>query len=172
MTRISERAAVRLGTALGCALVLSGCSAVGGITGAVAGIASGAASANPAVGVAVGIGVQAGVDATIQTVLRRWSQVEQARIAALVGDMEVGQRRPWDVRHAVPYGDGQGEVQVVRAFSTPLAACKEAVFSVGDIDAKHAGEAQTYYVTTVCQGAHGWKWALAEPAVARWGKLQ
>lgn len=61
---------------------------------------------------------------------------------------------------------------MVRAFTTPLAACKEAVFSVDDSDAQHAGEAQTHYVTTVCRGAQGWKWALAEPAVARWGNLQ
>lgn len=158
----------RMGTALGCAVVLSACSSVAGITGAAAGIASGSVSASPAVGVAVGIGVQAGIDASIKFVLRRWSQEEQARIADLVGGMAVGQRGPWEIRHAVPYVDGQGEVQVVRAFATPLADCKEAVFSVDDAASKAAGAAPPRFVTTVCRGDQGWKWAAAEPAVARW----
>ncbi|MDM0018147.1 hypothetical protein [Variovorax saccharolyticus] len=164
-------AAVRAGAALGSALLLSACASVGGITGAVAGIASGSASGNPAVGVAVGIGVQAGIDATIKTVLRRWSQEEQARIAALVGSLETGQQGPWEVRHAVPYADEQGEVRVVRAFTTPLADCKEALFSVDDVAVRLAGQPRPYYVTTVCRGTQGWKWAVAEPAVARWGVL-
>jgi hypothetical protein len=165
-------AAARLGAALGCAVLLSACSSVAGITGAAAGIASGSASASPAVGVAVGIGVQAGIDASIKFVLRRWSQQEQARIAELVGGMAVGQRGPWEVRHAVPYGDGQGQVQVVRAFATPLADCKEAVFSVEDAASKAAGAAPPRFITIVCRGDQGWKWAAAEPAVARWGALQ
>ena len=123
-------------------------------------------------GVAVGIGVQAGVDASIKLVLRRWSQQEQARIADLVGGMAVGQRAPWEIRHAVPYGDGQGEVQVVRAFATPLADCKEAVFSVEDAAAKAATAAPPRFVTTVCRGGRGWTWAAAAPAVARWGARQ
>ena len=153
---------------LGCvsALLLAGCSSVGGITGAVAGIASGSAVANPAVGVAIGIGVQAGVDASIKTALRYWSHEEQTRIASLVGAMEVGQRQPWEVRHTVPYGNEQGEVAVVRAFATSLAICKEAIFSVEDAEAKKAGLPQPHFVTTVCQGAAGWKWSTAEPAVA------
>lgn len=166
------RSAVRVGAALGCAIGLSACSSVAGITGAVAGVASGSASGSPAVGVAVGIGVQAGVDASIKFVLRRWSQEEQAQMADLVGGMELGQRKPWEVRRAVPYGNAQGEVQVVRVFSTPLADCKEVAFSVEDAAAKSAGKAQPHFVTAVCQGAHGWKWAAAEPAVTRWGALQ
>lgn len=160
--------------ALGCAsaLWLAGCSSVGGITGAVAGIASGSAVANPAVGVAIGIGVQAGVDASIKTVLRDWSHEEQRRIASLVGGMEVGQREAWEVRHAVPYGNERGQVAVLRAFSTSLAACKEAAFSVEDADAKRAGLPQPHFVTMVCQGSGGWQWATAEPAVERWGALQ
>ncbi|MDM0030672.1 hypothetical protein QTI33_00785 [Variovorax sp. J22P271] len=172
MSRAGLAVAARLSAALGCAAVLSACSSVAGITGAVAGVASGSASASPAVGVAVGIGVQAGIDASLKFVLRRWSQQEQARIADQVGGMAVGQRGPWEVRHAVPYGDGQGEVQVVRAFATPLADCKEAVFSVDDAAAQAAGAAPPRFVTTVCRGDHGWKWAAAEPAVARWGALQ
>jgi hypothetical protein len=28
------------------------------------------------------------------------------------------------------------------------------------------------YIATTCHQADGWKWATAEPAVARWGFLQ
>jgi hypothetical protein len=151
------------------ATVLAGCSSVGSISGAVAGAASGGASANPAVGIAVGIGVRAVVDETINTLLRRWSDEEQTRIAEQVGLMTVGQRQPWAVRHAVPYNNTHGEVQVVRSFSTPLASCKEALFSIStDEPSKHAG----WFVTTMCEGAQGWRWAAAEPAVDRWGALQ
>ncbi|MDM0077361.1 hypothetical protein QTH90_23345 [Variovorax sp. J2P1-59] len=151
---------------------LTACGAAGGLTGAVAGLASGAATSNPAVGVAIGIGVQAGVDESVKAAMRYLSREEQDRIAALVGEMAVGERRPWEVRHSVPYGNKQGEVTVVRAFATPLAACKEAAFSVEDIDAEPTDAPRPRFVTTACQGANGWKWAIAEPAVPRWGALQ
>ena len=144
---------------------LTGCSSVGGITGAVAGVASGSATANPA----VGITVKAGVDATIQAVLRHWSHQEQLRIASLVGAMKVGETLPWAIRHELPYDNKQGTVTVARAFSTPLADCKEALFAVQGSD---PAVLAPHFVTTVCAGADGWKWAQAEPAVARWGALQ
>lgn len=161
-----------LATLLACiigAASLAGCSSVGGITGAVAGVASGSATANPAVGVAVGITVKAGVDAAINAVLRHWSHEEQMRIASLIGAMDVGETLPWEIKHKVPYDNKQGKVTVVRAFTTPLADCKEALFSVENGDAKVVAP---HFVTTVCAGSTGWKWALAEPAVARWGALQ
>jgi len=151
------------------ATALVGCSSVGGITGAVAGVASGSATANPAVGVAVGIAVKAGVDFTINTVLRGWQHDEQMQIASLIGAMKVGEKLPWEIRHQVPYDNKQGKITVVRAFTTPLADCKEALFSVEGGDPKVVAP---HFVTTVCAGADGWKWALAEPAVARWGALQ
>lgn len=154
------------------ALCLAGCGSVGGLTGAVAGIAMGSAVANPAVGVAVGIGVQAGVDASIKTVLRHWSHEEQTRIAAVAGGLQVGQRQSWVVRHALPYGNARGEVEVVRAFASALASCKEAVFTVQDSDSNKADEPQPRFLTTVCEGRAGWAWAAAEPAVERWGALQ
>ena len=151
------------------ALALAGCSSVGGITGAVAGVASGSATANPAVGVAVGIAVKAGVDFTINTVLRSWSHDEQMRIAALVGVMAVGERQAWEIKHEIPYDNKQGHVTVVRSFSSALAECKEALFSVDPGDTKKVAP---HFVTTICAGTNGWRWAQAEPAVARWGALQ
>lgn len=146
-----------------------GCSSVGGITGAVAGVASGSATGNPAVGIGVGIAVKAGVDFTINTVLRSWQHDEQMRIASLIGAMDVGEQLPWAIRHQVPYDNKHGKVTVVRAFSTPLAECKEALFSVEGSDPKVVAP---HFVTTVCAGTNGWKWAQAEPAVTRWGALQ
>ena len=172
------RAAVLLAS-VACA---QGCSSIGGITGAVAGVASASATANPAVGVAVGIGVKAGVDESVKYVWRYWTHEEQTRIASMVGSMRVGQRKPWEVRHEVPFDDKQGEVTVVRAFDTPLASCKEALFSVEvppSTEAAKASRAITaadadslHFVTTVCRGSDGWRWAVAEPAVGRWGSLQ
>ncbi len=160
----------RLVALVGCALALAGCGSIGALTGGAAAIASGSATANPGVGVAVGIGVKAAVDQSIKVALRYWSQEEQARIAAQVGALAVGQRQPWEVRHAVPYDDKRGQVTVVRAFSTPLGECKEALFSVQP-DPAAAGFGAPF-VTTVCRGPGGWAWAVAEPAVVRWGALQ
>lgn len=151
------------------ALLLCGCSSIGGITGGVAGLASGAATANPGVGIAVGIGVKAAVDATMKTVLREWSDEEQTRIATAIGGTAVGQRGAWDVVHSLPYKNAHGEFTVLRAFETPLVNCKEALFTVAD-DTPAA--ARPSFVTTVCRGGAGWKWAVAEPAVDRWGALQ
>jgi hypothetical protein len=172
MGNVLAQAASRFAAAMACVAALCACSSIGGLAGAVTGVASGAATSNPAVGVAIGIGVQAGVDESINTVLRYWSQEEQAQIASLVGEMKVGERRPWEIRHAVPYGNAQGEVTVARAFKTSLAACKEAVFSVGDVEDRKAGAPQPHFVTVACQGVDGWKWATAEPSVSRWGALQ
>lgn len=150
-------------------LALTACSSVGSISGAAAGIASGGASANPAVGIAVGIGVRAIVDESVDRLVRRWSDEEQHSIALQVGLMDVGQRQPWKVIHVVPYRNTEGQVQVVRAFQTPLATCKEALFTVSGGD---AASAATWFSTTMCLGPRGWQWAAAEPAVTRWGALQ
>jgi hypothetical protein len=150
-------------------LALSACNSVGSISGAAAGIASGGASANPAVGIAVGIGVRAVVDQSVKSLMRRWSDEEQGSIARQVGAMDVGQRLPWQVRHAVPYRNNQGEVQVTRVIETPLATCKEALFSIAASDAKAPA---SWFHTTMCLGPQGWRWAAAEPAVNRWGALQ
>ena len=150
-------------------LALGGCTSVGSFSGAAAGIASGGASANPAVGIAVGIGVRAVVDETVKSLARRWSDEEQGSIAREVGAMGVGERRPWQVRHVVAYNNTQGEVRVTRVIVTPIATCKEALFSLADKDGVNSGG---WFQTTVCLGGQGWKWAAAEPAVTRWGALQ
>jgi hypothetical protein len=151
-------------------IALGGCRFVGELAGAAAGGASAAASANPLVGVAVGIAVNSAVDATTDYVVRTRQQAEQDAIAGEVATMELGDRRPWKIRHDIPIGNEHGEVQVTRVIATPLASCKELVFSVdsgGGADLK-----REWYATQVCQNGQHWKWALAEPAVERWGSLQ
>ena len=151
-------------------LVVSGCRSIGGAAGAVAGTASGVASGSPAVGVAIGIGTKAAVDLAIKTTLRRWSREEQEAIAREVGAMQAGERRRWEVRHGEPWGNTHGLVTVLRVFDTPLAPCKEAVFSVAGGEASAAPAER--FVIKVCQGGGGWQWAVAEPSVLRWGALQ
>lgn len=163
------RARARAAAAGAAAWLLCGCSSIGGLSGGVAGLASGAATANPGVGIAVGIGVKAAVDATVKTVLRDWSDEEQTRIATAIGSTAVGQRGAWDVVHSLPYRNAHGDFTVLRAFETPLANCKEALFTVADGNTPATRPA---FVTTVCRGDAGWRWALAEPAVERWGALQ
>ena len=165
--RLLRRSTVLLAA---CVFALPGCRSISGAAGGLAGAASGTASANPAVGVAVGLGVKAAVNAVISAALRRWSDEEQGSIALQVGAMAPGERRRWEVRHAVPYDDKQGQVTVVRAFETPLASCKEAVFTVSAAD--NGSAVAEHFVATVCQGSDGWKWAVAEPSVLRWGALQ
>ena len=91
-------------------------------------------------------------------------------IAAQVATMNAGDSRPWKIEHTVPIGDEHGEVRVSRVIATPLALCKELVFSV------ESGEGATrerrWYSTQACQSGQRWKWSLAEPAVERWGSLQ
>jgi hypothetical protein len=56
----------------------------------------------------------------------------------------------------------------VRDIPTSLADCREIVFSV--VDGPPAGPA--WYSSSICRSATDWHWALAEPAVDRWGYLQ
>jgi hypothetical protein len=91
--------------------------------------------------------------------------VAEAASAAAVGEV-----RPWQVRHSLPIGNKGGEVRVLRAIDTPLAACREIAFSVE----RGSGAAVTrdWFVTSLCRDAGGWRWAAAEPATERWGSLQ
>ena len=150
--------------------LLASCSAAGGIAGAAAGAATGAATANPVVGYAVAIGVQAGTDSAINYVMRVRKNAEQTAIAQVAGPLPPGVVRPWEIEHAIPIGDEHGEVQVTRLISTPLAVCEEIVFSIAQHKAAQPEDPR--YVATTCHQANGWKWASAEPAVARWGFLQ
>jgi hypothetical protein len=148
---------------------LGGCRFAGELVGAAAGGASAAASANPAVGIAVGVGVQAGVDATVSFIVRKRQQAEQDAIAGEIAGMHTGERRPWKIEHDIPIGNEHGVVQVIRAFDTSLTSCKEIAFSI-ETDSNSA--ATRTYTTQACRNGERWKWALAEPAVERWGSLQ
>jgi hypothetical protein len=156
-------------------LTVSGCQSIGAASGAVAAVATGAATANPGIGIGVGIAVQAAADEAVKRTMRGLHQDQQDAIAALAGAMPVGDTRPWRVKHDVygiplPVESGHGQIRVLRAFATPLAICKEFVFSVAGGDA--AGAHEDWFTASACQQAQGWKWASAEPAVARWGNLQ
>jgi hypothetical protein len=163
----------RIGTALSlvaAAALLGGCKSIGGFTGAAAGVATGAVSTNPAVGIAVGIAVKAATDETVNYVLRRMHGDEQDEIAGIVGTLGPDEQKAWEVKHSIPYGNEHGEVRVTRVFATPLANCKEFAFSV--IDGKDTDAKASWYFASACQQGAAWKWAVAEPAVDRWGSLQ
>jgi hypothetical protein len=155
---------------LGALILLTGCSAAGGIAGAVAGAATGSVSMNPLVGYAVAVGVRAATDTAVSYVMRKRQQAEQNAIAAVIGPLPPGVVQPWEIQHDIPIGDEHGEVQVTRVIDTALADCKELVFSVARKKAPQPDDPR--YVTTACHQSGGWKWAEAEPAVARWGSLQ
>jgi hypothetical protein len=61
-------------------------------------------------------------------------------------------------------------VQVTELIKNPLADCKGLLFSVAS--GKGPSATSAWYATTACRQGKQWKWAAAEPAVARWGNLQ
>jgi hypothetical protein len=154
----------------GLALALAGCGQVADISGAVAGGGAALASSNPAVGYAVGISVRAAVTAGVDEVMKRRQRAEQDALAAVIGGMQPGETRSWQIRHAIPLGNQQGEVRLVRVVDNALAQCREAVFSVAEGAA--AAAPRQWFLTTACRQAEGWKWAAAEPATERWDALQ
>lgn len=147
--------------------LLAGCKSLSGFTGAAAGIAAGTVSSNPAVGVGVGVAVQAATDEVINRVFRNMQRNEQDRIAALAAEAPIGETRAWDIRHRIPFHNEKGTLRVVRDIDTPLATCREVLFSVED------DKQPLWFITPVCRRSDGvWKWAAAEPATRRWGNLQ
>ncbi|HEX7689714.1 MAG TPA: hypothetical protein VF453_18560 [Burkholderiaceae bacterium] len=153
------------------ASALAGCSSIGGFTGAVAGAATGTFSSNPTVGVAVGVSVKAATDAAMNRVFRGMQSDEQDRIAELAGQLDVGDRRSWQVHHLFSYGDEAGELQVLGSIDNALASCKEVLFSVAG--GKRDAPTRQWFVTQTCRQSDGrWRWAAAEPATGRWGSLQ
>jgi len=165
--------ALRLGLiAAGAAacVTMSGCASIGAAAGATAGIATGAFTTNPAIGLGVGIAVQAATDEAVKHITKSLHEDQQVMIAVTAGVSQIGETRPWKVKHTLPVENGHGEVRVLREFSSALATCKEFAFSVVDgDDAKAPAE---WFIATACQQPSGWKWASAEPAVERWGNLQ
>ncbi|KVE39506.1 hypothetical protein [Burkholderia sp. TSV86] len=163
------RAALPLAAALALAAAtagLTGCGSVGAASGALAGTATGLVTANPAVGVGVGIAVQAATDEAVNRTMKQLHKNQQDAIAQAAAGLAVGETRAWRVKNVVPLENGEGEVRVTRAFTTPLALCKEFAFSVKD------GARADWYFASACESQHGWQWAAAEPAVDRWGNLQ
>ena len=150
--------------------LLGGCGAIGGFAGAVAGAVTSIATTNPAVGISVGIAVKAATDQAVKTVTRRFQREEQDAIAAAVRDLGAGESGEWQHARLLGSGSDRGEVRVLRLIETPLARCKELLFSV--LDGKGESATSAWFTTTACQQGDQWKWASAEPAVDRWGNLQ
>jgi hypothetical protein len=142
---------------------------MGGFAGAAAALATGAATANPIIGVSVGIAVKAAADEGLDYVAKRKQREEHDAIVAMVHDMKPGERGHWVRSHLVGSGVERGEVRVVRVIDTPLAMCKELLFSVERDGDKPRAD---WFTTTACRNGDVWRWAAAEPAVERWGNLQ
>jgi hypothetical protein len=150
--------------------LLGGCSSVSTLVGVGAGAAAGGASVNPAVGYAVAVGVAAGADYALKWYGRTTQGAEQDAIAAVAGPLAPGQGGAWRIRHTLPIDNEGGELRVVRRIANPLAECKQVVFSV--LGGNDKAPTQTWYSADLCRDGSDWKWASAEPAVARWGFLQ
>jgi hypothetical protein len=151
-------------------LTLSGCEVVSTVSGVAAGVASGTATGNPAVGASVAIAVKAGVDEAGKTVSRRSQQAEQDAIVTAAGTKRVGETGTWQIRHRMTRVVEHGDVRVLRVIKTPLAVCKELLFSVAQGEGEK--ESRAWYRTNACHDGEQWKWALVEPAVSRWRTLQ
>lgn len=148
-------------------LLLAGCKSAATLTALATGAVAGGATGNPAVGYAVAIGTAAAADQFLIWYGRSRANTEQQAITDVAAKLPQGGAAPWQVHHFLPYGDEHGEVRVVGRIATPLADCRRIVFSVLD------GKAPPHWFeTTICHDTQSWRWALAEPAVARWGYLQ
>ena len=161
--------AVRL-LAVGCVLLLAGCSSTSDIVAVISGGAAGAATGSPAVGFLIGVAVDAGANYVVRYYGRSRQGAEQDAIAEVAGDLPVGTAAAWKIEHTIPIGDEHGQLRVVRAIDTPLAACKEIAFSVDT--GKGESQKRAWYTSDICRQEERWKWASAEPAVPRWGFLQ
>ena len=148
-------------------MLLGGCQSGAELTGLATGGAAGAATANPAIGYAVAIGTAVAADELFKRIGRGRANAEQEAISAAAAALMEGDAAPWQIHHFLPYGNEHGEVRVVRVMATPLAVCREIVFSVENKPAP-----SVWYASSICREAEGWHWALAEPAVERWGFLQ
>lgn len=150
-------------------MLLAGCSSASQIAGVVTGGLVGVASGSPAVGFAVGVVTDAGASYTFRYIARTRQGAEQDAIAQVAGELPIGTEAAWKIEHTIPIGNEHGQLRVVRAIDSPLAACKEIMFSVdeGKGDLK-----REWFTSDVCKQEEAWKWASAEPAVERWGFLQ
>ena len=149
-------------------LLLGGCKAAAELSGLAVGGATGAATANPAVGYAVGIGTAVAADELFKWIGRSRTHAEQLAIASAASDLPPGGAAHWRIRHSIPIGNEKGEVWVTRVVDTSLTTCRDIVFSV----AEAPPGLPSWYFSTICHDTDGWDWAMAEPAVPRWGYLQ
>lgn len=139
---------------------------------AAAGIAN-AVTSNGAVTAGIGIGAQAVALAGVQYLERRVHDAEQQDIARTAGPLAVGEVAAWHVSHDIPIEAAErGEVAVSRVIVADPSGldCKEIVFSVDSL--AHNKWRRDFYTASICRDGAEWKWATAEPAVARWGSLQ
>ncbi|WP_376099475.1 hypothetical protein ACE7GA_11460 [Roseomonas sp. CCTCC AB2023176] len=157
--------------------LLPSCSALQGEAAAdVAGIGGAAVSdalgASGAAAAGIGLGVRAVTRAGLQYAQRRVRAAAQDRIATVAGPLRPGQVAAWSTDHALPLEpEERGRVAVTRTVSHDPLACKEIVFSV-DVREREEDAARGFYTATICRAGTTWRWATAEPAVARWGNLQ
>jgi hypothetical protein len=146
---------------------LAGCtSSSSQIVAVVTGGIAGASTGSPAIGFLVGVATDAGANYVVRYYGRVRQGAEQDAIAQVAGDLPIGTEGDWKIEHFIPIGNEHGRLQVVRDIESPLAVCRELAFSVDD------GKQRSWYTTDICKQAEQWKWAAAEPAVARWGFLQ
>ena len=153
-------------------LMLSGCGSfltegASDAAGVVGAGASASVTKNAAVAAAVGLGAQSLALAGVHYLERRVHGAEQDAIATTAGSLAPDEVAQWSIRHIVPIENNEhGEVVVSRIVGSDPLLCKEIVFSVDE------AKQRNFYVATVCRSGGTWKWATAEPAVARWGGLQ
>jgi hypothetical protein len=158
--------------ALLCVLTLPGCgSLLSEGASDLAGIAGAGAAAsvtkNAAVAAAIGLGTQSLALEGVHYLERRVHRAEQDALAGVAGPLQPGEVASWSIRHSLPIeNDEHGQLVVSRLIGSDPLLCKEIVFSVDT--KKH----RDFYVATVCRSGKTWKWATAEPAVARWNGLQ
>ncbi len=161
---------------LGLLPLLAGCgnaadSSAGPVGGAAVGLGVSGITTNPLIGYAAGVGAEAAITALQKYLSRKLHQGEQDRIAATVGRLAPGQTAPWQIHYDLPVDAEHGDVTVTRLIVNRLATCKEVAFTV--IAGRKPYAPRGIYITTACAQPDGtWKWAEAEPAVARWGFLQ
>jgi hypothetical protein len=151
-------------------VLLAGCNSTSQVAAVVTGGAAGAATASPAVGFAVGVAVDAGANYVLRYYGRTRQGAEQDAIAQVAGDLPVGTEAAWKIEHTIPIGNEHGRLRITRTIDSPLATCKEVVFSVEN--GTQPSARRDWYITDICKTAGDWKWAAAEPAVQRWGVLQ
>jgi hypothetical protein len=150
--------------------LLTGCKALPVVAGLGSGAVAGSLTGSPAVGFVVGVGVDAGVDYVQRYYGRSRQHGEQEAIAAAAADVPPGGSADWKIEHTIPIDNEHGELKVVRLIDTPLASCKEIVFSV--VDGHGPTAPRAWYDADICREQNRWHWASAEPAVERWGFLQ